>query len=77
MIKIVKIFLLKSILFYQIGISPWIGKNCRYIPTCSDYMIQSLKKEKNIFQAFIIGLKRILRCHPWGKSGFDPVNNNK
>ncbi|WP_185870502.1 membrane protein insertion efficiency factor YidD [Blattabacterium cuenoti] len=72
--RIIYIFLLKSIKFYQIGISPWIGKNCRYIPTCSDYMIQSLKRDNNnIFQAFFIGLKRIIRCHPWGKSGFDPV----
>ncbi|WP_185856054.1 membrane protein insertion efficiency factor YidD [Blattabacterium cuenoti] len=68
----IKNFLLKSIKFYQIGISPWIGKNCRYFPTCSDYMIQALKKY-SIFLALFIVFKRIIRCQPWGKSGYDPI----
>ncbi|WP_185850991.1 membrane protein insertion efficiency factor YidD [Blattabacterium cuenoti] len=65
--------LLKIILLYQIGISPWIGKNCRYIPTCSEYTIQSLKKY-NFYRASFMIIKRILRCHPFGKSGYDPVS---
>ncbi|AER40865.1 MAG: membrane protein insertion efficiency factor YidD [Flavobacteriales bacterium] len=70
--KIIKIFLLKSIRFYQLVISPWIGRNCRYIPTCSDYMIQSLT-QYNFTIALKMSLKRIFRCNPWGKSGYDPV----
>ncbi|WP_185859312.1 membrane protein insertion efficiency factor YidD [Blattabacterium cuenoti] len=69
--KIIKNFFIKSIQLYQIGISPWIGNNCRYIPTCSDYMIQSLKKW-NIFKAIFMGIKRIIKCNPWVDSGFDP-----
>ncbi|AWU43496.1 membrane protein insertion efficiency factor YidD [Blattabacterium sp. (Cryptocercus kyebangensis)] len=70
--NIIHIFLLKSIRIYQIGISPWIGKNCRYIPTCSNYMIQSLTKY-SLFKAILISLKRIFRCNPWGNSGYDPI----
>ncbi|WP_185866012.1 membrane protein insertion efficiency factor YidD [Blattabacterium cuenoti] len=69
--KIIKKFFLKSIQIYQVGISPWIGNNCRYVPTCSDYMIQSMKKF-NIFRSIFMGLKRIIKCNPWGDSGFDP-----
>ncbi|WP_185867141.1 membrane protein insertion efficiency factor YidD [Blattabacterium cuenoti] len=67
-----KIILINIIILYQIGISPWIGNNCRYIPTCSNYMIISLKKW-NIFKAIYISIKRIIRCNPWGSSGYDPV----
>ncbi|WP_185876832.1 membrane protein insertion efficiency factor YidD [Blattabacterium cuenoti] len=70
--KIIKFFFIKIVQLYKIGISPWIGKNCRYLPTCSDYMIQSLKKENNILKAILIGLKRIIKCNPFGDSGFDP-----
>ncbi|WP_185869611.1 membrane protein insertion efficiency factor YidD [Blattabacterium cuenoti] len=67
-----QIFIIKIIKLYQILISPWIGYNCRYIPTCSNYMILSIKKWK-IFKGFYIGLKRIIGCHPLGKSGYDPI----
>ncbi|AEU09089.1 membrane protein insertion efficiency factor YidD [Blattabacterium sp. (Cryptocercus punctulatus) str. Cpu] len=70
--NIIHIFLLKSIRIYQIGISPWIGKHCRYIPTCSDYMIQSLIKY-SFYKAILISLKRICRCYPGGNSGYDPI----
>ncbi|WP_185872223.1 membrane protein insertion efficiency factor YidD [Blattabacterium cuenoti] len=69
--KIIIKFFIKSIQLYQMCISPWIGNHCRYIPTCSYYMIQSLKKY-NIFVAIFISLKRIIKCNPWGDSGFDP-----
>ncbi|WP_185869032.1 membrane protein insertion efficiency factor YidD [Blattabacterium cuenoti] len=69
--NIIRNFFIKSIQLYKICISPWIGNNCRYIPTCSDYMIFFLKKD-NIFKAFFMGFKRIIQCNPWGNSGFDP-----
>lgn len=57
---------------YQIIISPAIGSNCRFNPTCSNYAIESLTKH-----GLVIGLYysiiRISKCHPWGKTGNDPV----
>ena len=58
--------------FYQSAISPLFPSNCRYTPTCSTYMIQALKIH-GPFKGFVLGFKRISRCHPWGGSGFDPV----
>ncbi|WP_185857320.1 membrane protein insertion efficiency factor YidD [Blattabacterium cuenoti] len=72
--KIIRIFCIKIIRLYQIGISPWIGNNCRFIPTCSSYMILSLKKW-NFFKAIFISIKRIMRCNPWGPYGHDPTKS--
>ncbi|MCS6796404.1 MAG: membrane protein insertion efficiency factor YidD [Raineya sp.] len=58
--------------FYQIAISPWFPASCRYMPTCSVYMIEAIKKY-GFFKGFWLGLKRLSRCHPWGGSGYDPV----
>ncbi len=58
--------------FYQITISPLLGANCRYQPTCSNYFITCLEKH-NIPYAIYLGIKRICRCHPFGGSGYDPV----
>ena len=66
--KIFIIILIKLIRFYQVAISPWLGKNCRYQPTCSQYMLEALK-----VHGLYKGIKRILSCHPWGGSGYDPV----
>ncbi|WP_185860716.1 membrane protein insertion efficiency factor YidD [Blattabacterium cuenoti] len=71
--KIIRIFFIKIIRLYQIGISPCIGNNCRYIPTCSNYMILSLKKF-HFFKAILISAKRFVKCNPWGASGYDPIN---
>ena len=58
--------------FYQVAISPWLGKNCRYQPTCSQYMLEALKVY-GLYKGVFLGIKRILSCHPWGGSGYDPV----
>ena len=71
--KIIIIFLIK---FYQHSISPLIGLNCRFVPTCSNYAIQSIE-EKGLLKGAYLSFKRILRCHPFGGSGYDPVNKNK
>jgi putative membrane protein insertion efficiency factor len=63
------IFLIK---LYQTIISPWLGPQCRYTPTCSEYGVQALKKY-GVFKGLWLTLKRISRCHPWGGHGFDPV----
>jgi len=71
--KVIIIFLIK---FYQYSISPLIGLNCRFVPTCSNYAIQSIE-EKGLLKGAYLSFKRILRCHPFGGSGYDPVNKNK
>ncbi|SFL88438.1 membrane protein insertion efficiency factor YidD [Halanaerobium salsuginis] len=66
----------KSILFfikiYQKIISPWTPNSCRYLPTCSEYTRQAVEKYGAIRGSFL-GLKRILRCHPFHPGGYDPV----
>jgi len=78
--KIMSNFLILIIKFYKYFISPYLHSNCRYLPTCSAYFIDSLKLN-GFFKGFFLGTKRILRCHPikflGGGSGFDPVPNLK
>ena len=62
--------------FYQYAISPWLGKNCRYEPTCSHYTLEALKVH-GIFKGGFLGIKRIMSCHPLGGSGFDPEKKKK
>ena len=66
-----KIFLL-PVYFYRYCISPYTPPSCRYTPTCSQYMVEAVMKY-GIFKGTWLGIKRILRCNPWGGSGYDPV----
>ena len=58
--------------FYQTCISPLKPACCRFTPTCSAYAIEALRKHGPI-KGLYLTIKRILRCHPWGGSGYDPV----
>lgn len=58
--------------FYQILISPLLGSNCRFTPSCSNYMLEALNKY-GLIKGLYLGIKRIFRCHPWGGNGYDPV----
>lgn len=58
--------------FYQTIISPLTPASCRYTPTCSQYAFEAVKKYGPL-KGFWLALKRILRCNPWGGSGYDPV----
>jgi putative membrane protein insertion efficiency factor len=58
--------------FYQLIISPMIGPKCRYTPTCSSYSLQAFKKY-GVLKGFVLSIKRISKCHPWGGSGYDPL----
>lgn len=58
--------------FYQLVISPLLPKTCRYLPTCSSYAIEAVLVH-GIVRGSLLAAKRILRCHPWGGSGYDPV----
>ena len=66
-----KRILIAPVRFYQRFISPAFPPSCRFEPTCSNYMIQAI--EKHGFKGALMGLARILRCHPWSKTGKDPV----
>ena len=57
---------------YQWVISPWLGPQCRFTPTCSNYALQAFQKY-GLFKGFWLTIKRISRCHPWGGHGEDPV----
>ena len=61
---------------YQFLISPIIGKNCRFNPTCSNYALEALKKH-GLFLGMYYSIIRISKCHPWGGSGHDPVPSKK
>ena len=71
-----KLIIIKIIKLYQFLISPYLGNNCRYLPTCSEYFIDSLN-EHGLVKGSIKGIKRILSCHPikflGGNEGYDPV----
>jgi uncharacterized protein len=79
-VKIINNFLILTVKSYKYFISPYLSSNCRHLPTCSDYFIDSLKINGSIKGSFL-GIKRILSCHPikilGGKSGYDPVPNLK
>ena len=64
--------LIKFIKIYKYLISPLIGPTCRYLPTCSEYSIEALKTY-GFSKGLLLSFKRIMSCHPWGNSGFDPV----
>ncbi|WP_269900948.1 membrane protein insertion efficiency factor YidD [Paenalcaligenes faecalis] len=71
-----KILFIGCVRFYQIAISPWLGRNCRYLPTCSAYTIEAIETH-GAWRGVWLGIKRISRCHPWGDSGYDPVPHKK
>ena len=58
--------------FYQRCISPLTPPSCRFTPTCSQYALEALRKH-GLIKGSWLAFKRIIRCHPWGGSGFDPV----
>ena len=68
--------LLLPVYFYRLFISPLLSPSCRYQPTCSQYAIEALKTHGSFYGSYLTA-KRILSCHPWGGSGFDPVPEKK
>lgn len=67
-----KKFLLALIRFYRKNISPLRQPCCRYVPTCSQYALEAVEKY-GAAKGFWLALKRLLRCHPFHKGGYDPV----
>jgi len=72
MFKFLSFLLVIPIKLYQILISPILGPNCRYHPTCSQYSMEAINKH-GPFKGTWLAIKRISSCHPWGGSGHDPV----
>ena len=68
----VKFLMISLIRLYQLFISPLLGNNCRYYPTCFQYAIEAIEK-KGIIKGSWMAVKRICRCHPWHDGGYDPV----
>ena len=72
MFKFLNFIFIIPIKLYQILLSPLLGQSCRYHPTCSQYAVEAIEKYGPI-KGIWLGIKRIVRCHPWGGSGHDPV----
>ncbi len=64
--------LVLPIKLYRYAISPYIPASCRHIPTCSQYAIEALKVHGVIIGLYL-AIRRVMRCHPWGTHGYDPV----
>ena len=57
---------------YQLLLSPVLPPSCRYLPSCSDYAAEAIARH-GPWHGLALGCSRLLRCHPWGGSGYDPV----
>lgn len=64
--------LIGLILFYRYTLSYFLGRRCRFAPTCSEYGLEAVRRH-GAWKGGILAVRRILRCHPWGDSGYDPV----
>lgn len=63
---------IRLIRFYQFALSPFISPACRYVPSCSEYTLQAIRRY-GFFYGCFLGFTRIIRCHPFARGGFDPV----
>ncbi len=69
--KCIQRLLIALVRFYQRAISPLLGSNCRFSPTCSQYTIEAIEKY-GVIRGLWKGVRRIARCHPFSRSGYDP-----
>ncbi len=74
--KLLSLILMLPVRIYQLVISPFLPKVCRHTPSCSNYTIEALKIHGPI-RGLWLSTKRIIRCNPWGTSGYDPVPPKK
>ncbi|MBQ8995885.1 MAG: membrane protein insertion efficiency factor YidD [Oscillospiraceae bacterium] len=70
--RLVSKILIGIVRLYQMTLSPLLGRNCRYMPTCSQYMIGAIQIHGPI-RGVWLGIRRLLRCNPFGGWGYDPV----
>jgi putative membrane protein insertion efficiency factor len=69
--RVIAVALIMMIRLYQVTLSPLLGPACRFEPTCSRYMVESLKKH-GVFKGLSRGFRRLSKCHPWNPGGYDP-----
>ena len=74
--KVIKNLILICLKIYKFLISPILGTNCRFLPSCSDYAHEAITN-KGVIKGCVLAIKRLTKCHPWGRSGYDPVNKEK
>ncbi len=74
--KVATFPLLILIRAYQLIISPLLGSNCRFMPTCSEYAMESLRSH-GLIRGCYLTIKRVGKCHPWGGHGYDPIPTKK
>jgi hypothetical protein len=67
--KTVLLLLLRA---YQLGISPFLGQNCRFYPSCSQYAAEAIR-EHGALKGGMLATRRVCKCHPWHPGGVDPV----
>jgi putative membrane protein insertion efficiency factor len=67
-----RFILLLIIKYYQLLVSPLLGNNCRFYPTCSSYALEAIQRHGAIFGS-VLTLKRLFKCHPFCEGGIDPV----
>jgi putative membrane protein insertion efficiency factor len=70
--NIISVLLILPVKFYQLAISPYLHPSCRHVPSCSNYAIGALRVHGPLKGSWF-AIRRILHCHPWGTSGYDPV----
>ncbi|MBF0219196.1 MAG: membrane protein insertion efficiency factor YidD [Gammaproteobacteria bacterium] len=70
--QIFTLLLVKTIAIYSYAVSPFLGNNCRYYPSCSSYMAEAITLHGPL-RGLWLGIRRLLRCHPWHAGGVDPV----
>jgi uncharacterized protein len=70
--QIARNFALLLLRGYKFVVSPWLPASCRYVPTCSEYAMEALERF-GVLRGSLMAARRILRCHPFARSGYDPV----
>jgi putative membrane protein insertion efficiency factor len=67
-----RIILVSLLKFYKAAVSPWLPPSCRFVPTCSEYACEAIQRH-GALRGSAMGLRRLLRCHPFHSGGYDPV----
>ncbi|MFW5679982.1 MAG: membrane protein insertion efficiency factor YidD [Pseudomonadota bacterium] len=70
--RVLALPLIGLVLVYRYGVSPLLGRPCRFQPTCSDYALEALRRHGGVRGGWLT-VRRVTRCHPWGGAGYDPV----
>ena len=70
--QVAKTFVLQLLRAYKRAISPLFAPACRYVPTCSEYAMEAVERY-GALRGSLLAANRLLRCHPWGGAGYDPV----